>query len=46
MCDELSEWVAFGHKLRYAIDQKEPKRGPHKNGFWAFSNSEMSITNS
>ena len=45
-CDELSELVAFGQKLRYVTDQKGPKQGPHKNGFWVFSNSEMNITDS
>ena len=44
-CDELSEWVAFGQKLRYFTDQKGPKGGPHENEFWVFSNSEMNVTN-
>ena len=44
-CGELSEWVAFGQKLRYFTDQKRPNGGPHENEFWVFSNSEMNITN-
>ena len=30
-CDELSETVAFGQKLRYFTDQNGPKGGPHEN---------------
>ena len=43
-CDELSESVAFGQKLKYSTDQNEPTWGPHENGFWSTSNSEMNIT--
>ena len=33
-------------KFRYFTDQNGPKRGPYKNEFWHFSNTEMNITNS
>ena len=32
-CDELSEWVAFGQKLKYFTDQKGPKWEPYENEF-------------
>ena len=31
-------------KFRYFTDQKGPKRGPHENEFWHFSNTKMNIT--
>ena len=42
-CDELSESVALGQKLRYFTDQLEPKGGPHENEFWVLSNSEKKL---
>ena len=30
--------------MRYFTDQNRPKGGPHENGFWVFSNSEMNAT--
>ena len=32
-CDELSESVAFGQKLRYFTDQNGPKGEPYENEF-------------
>ena len=32
-CDELSESVAFGQKLRYFMDQNGPKGRRHENEF-------------
>ena len=37
---------SFYQKLRYFTDQNGPKRGPHGNGLWLFSNTKMNVTNS
>ena len=33
-CDELSESVAFGQKLKYFTDQNEPTWEPHEKEFY------------
>ena len=36
---------SFCPKLRYFTDQKGPKRGPHQNEFWLFSNTKVNVKN-
>ena len=37
--------AGFDQTLRYFTDRNGPKGGLHENEFWAFSNSEMNVTN-